>query len=275
MPVHTGMAEVAIARATTSWSKGQVGLGSATPYDDDHVERPGLQLGDCARHHGRCVLALDGRWGHGDVKSQTRAFQASEEVVESFGARAGYETHSKRQPRDPEAALAVVEVLIDQGPDQPGPLGRHPTQQRLGIQFPNHEVDRAASFVEADLAPDPYDHAGFKDDAEAIEGHSDRPPGTGPAFGTERRCARGVGLSRVDKVEEAVPLGQDLHGSDLARYPDLLGEGTPHSSFDPVVELGDGEGVRGIAVSRQASGAGFEAHRARIEPKWVTPAHPG
>ena len=189
------------------------------------------------------------------AKASPGAPQAAEEVVVSLGAGARHQADPERQGGHREPTLAVVEVLVDEGLDQAGPLGGHLAHEGLGVDLPDDEVDRAAGLVEPDLAPDPDHHAGLQGDAQAVEGGADRAPGTRPALGAQCRGAGIVGLGRVDEVQEAVALGQDLHRAHLAGDPDLLGEGTPDGAVDPVVELRDGQRVGATVLGHQPLGA--------------------
>ncbi len=205
-------------------------------------------------------------------KARPDTAQATQEIVVPLRAGAGHQAHPEGNHRKPQAALAVVEVLVHQGLDQPGPFGGHAAEQRLGVDLPHGEIDRAAGLVEADIAPHPHHHAGLEGDADTVESESDRPPGARPALGAERGSAGIAGLSRIDQVDEAVAPGEDLHGPHLARDPDLLGEGVAHRPVDTVVELGDGKGVRSAVLRDQLPGTGLERHGFRIEPGWVTSA---
>ena len=172
----------------------------------------------------------------------------------ALGAGAGHQADPEREDGHREPALAVEEVLVDQGLDQPGPLGGHLAQQRVGVQLGEDEVDVAAGLVELDLAPDPDHHPGIEGDAQAVEGGPDAAPAGRPALHIQRGRAVVPGVGRVDQVDEAVALGQDLDRPDLPGDPELPGEGRPEGPVDPAVELADGEGVGAAAIGhRQAA----------------------
>ena len=191
-----------------------------------------------------------------DLEGHARAAQAAEEVVEALGARAGHQSDPEREHGHGEPTLAVEEVLVDQRLDQSGPLGGDLAQQGVGVQLGEDEVDGAPGLVELDLAPGPHHHAGVEGDAQPVEGGANAAPLGGPALDVERRGATVLGVGRVDQVDEAVALGQDLDRPDLPGDPELLGEGRPEGPVDPAVELGDGERVGTGPLGRRQAGSG-------------------
>ncbi len=139
--------------------------------------------------------------------------------------------------------MAVVEILVDQRFDEPGPFGRHPAQESVRIQLGKNEVDGAAGLVELDLAAGPDDHAGVEGDAEPFQGGSDSPPDGRPALDAEGGSGVIPSVGGIHQVDEAMTLGQHLDRPDLPGDPNLLGERCPNGPVHLLVELGDGQGV--------------------------------
>ena len=209
----------------------------------------------------RGVAPLDRAGHHPDIEGQAGVLEPTEEVPVALGAGTGHQADPEGQGGDGETTVPVEETFVEEGLEEPGPLGGHLAQEGVGVELGEDEVHRPAGLVELDVPPDPDHHAGVELDAQLVEGRTDPAPLTGPALDVEGGRGAVVGVGGIDQVDEAVALGEDLQRADLPRDPQIAGEGGPEGAVHPAVELGDRQGgtVHGGEVGDPGGG-----HRVRL-----------
>ncbi len=141
MPVHTGVSELAMARATTSASKAARSALEPPPRTTTRTS----QRSDCRRcmaQATRFAASLTLHLGGHDLngKCHARCLELSEEVAAAFGARTGHQTDAQGEPGYGDPPIPIKEALVHESRDQASPLCGDLSEQGVGVKLGKDEV---------------------------------------------------------------------------------------------------------------------------------------